>query len=52
MMAYSMDSGTLERTTRTLGTGCEMDRASTAIALKPVNGGSPTSISYSTQPSA
>ena len=49
-IASSTSSGTMVRTMRTLGTCSMMWRAMIAIALLPVNGGSPASISYSMQP--
>ena len=47
----SRDSGTASRTERMLRTGSTMIRASTACAVGPVWGGSPTISSYRTQPS-
>ena len=50
-MACSTPSGTLSRTVRSRGTVPTTFRAWMAWAVAPVNGGSPASISYSTQPS-
>src|SRR2546426_12739865 len=48
VIARSTASGTVARRVRSGGTGSREWRASTACTLGPVNGGSPTSISYST----
>ncbi len=45
MMASSTSSGTVSRTTWTLGTCSMAWRAMMARALEPVNGGAPVSIS-------
>ena len=50
-MDWSTPSGTSDRAARTLGTGSVNHFAMMATALEPVNGGSPASISYRTQPS-
>jgi hypothetical protein len=46
----STGSGMVARTVRSRGAGPPNRRAITAWAVGPVNGGSPASISYSTQP--
>ena len=50
--ARSTGAGTVSRTVRTDGTGFVIRLAMIACAVGPVYGGSPASISYSTQPSA
>ena len=50
-IARSSSSGTVCRTVRKLGTGSTSCRAMIAGAVGPRNGGSPASISYSTQAS-
>src|SRR6059058_5512976 len=48
--ACSTPGGTAGRSRRTAGTGSTKHLVITACAVGPVNGGSPASISYNTQP--
>ncbi len=52
MMTSSTAKDSVRRTVRRLGTGSMECLARIAWAVGPVNGGSPASVSYNTQPNA